>query len=323
MLRPPTGIRISQYFRRNAGTGYASIPNITFSADFSFNFNVNAPVQDNRKAISFRNTSSLNEFNITSSLIGNDGKLRVFSNAIPAVNTATSMDVFDNIFHAVRFEYSIATTSFRVLVDGVQGIAPTTTGYNFSTSDLINLWRQAADGGYMAGILSDLEMYDAGSLVRDYPMNDNSTTLVDLASGEDGTIVNGTADQWGLFQKQAAGEWEGQDQSLISEARLPAEYTAGSFSYWNTITSPIVGIKYRLKATMENSLISGGNGGGWSGSSGVPGSSPYRREDGTSGFVGGDYTADSADSQRLFYENDIGGTAEFNSISVKEVLNVA
>jgi hypothetical protein len=328
VLNGKKGLR-SRYFRRNAGTGYASIPNITFSADFAFNFNVNAPVQDNRKAISFRNTASLNEFNITSSLIGNDGKLRVFSNAIPAVNTATSMDVFDNIFHTVRFEYSIATTSFRVLVDGVQGIAPTTTGYDFSTSDLINLWRQVGDGGYMAGIISDLEMYDAGSLVRDYPINDNSGTLVDLVSGEDGTIVNGTADQWGLFQKQATGEWTGKELIVnggfdtdlsgwtITEAGQTVEWDNGRLHIITDGTGAGVqqtpftdGQKYRVSLNYEA----------------ISGSLKYQV--GSSGFpvsttqaINSDYVADSPNF--FLYRNSGSGEGYFDNVSAKEVLDVA
>jgi hypothetical protein len=202
--------RAARYFRLNEGTtDYATIPTITMSADVVIEFDVNAPAQDDNNTVSFRNISSLNTFGLASGgdLLGNS-KLRVFSNALPIVSSATSMDVFDDIFHTIRFEYTFATTSFRVLVDGVEGIAATNIGYNFAQTDAITIWRDITTGDEMLGVIANLKIYDNGVLARHYPINDQTSTMIDLASGEDGTIVNGTSDQWGLFSEFPSA-WKG------------------------------------------------------------------------------------------------------------------
>jgi hypothetical protein len=325
-----------RYFRRNVGTAdYATIPNITMSGDFAIEFDINAPVQDNRKVISYRNTSNLNEFNITSSLIGNDGKLRVSSTSIPLINTATSMDVFDNIFHKVRFEYSIATTSFRVLVDGVEGIAPTTTSFNFNTSDLISLWRRVNDGGYLSGIIANLKIYDDGTLIRHWPIKSNASTEDDLVSGSTMTIANGTADQWGLFKEQSSGGWLGQNTAVNGTLN---NGTTG-YNSTNATLAVVVG---RLEVTGDQStsratqpvyMAAGGTyefrGESFPGTSGTQTAALF-----SSGFtenvsqtnINGDFfvslTPTVTGQGELWLRSD-AGTAYFDNLTVKEILNVA
>jgi hypothetical protein len=202
-----------RYYRYNEGTtDYATIPVITMSSDVVIEFNVNAPPQGDNNVVSFRNTNSFNTFGLASGRVvnGSTAKLRIFSNAIPVVDAATSMDVFDNTEHTVRFEYTASTNSCRVLVDGVVGITPRTLGYNFAQSDLLTLWRDVTSGDEMAGVISDLKIYDGGVLVRNYPIDDNSDTLTDTVSGADGTVINGTSDQWYLDGK-VGGDWLGEE----------------------------------------------------------------------------------------------------------------
>jgi hypothetical protein len=203
---------ILRYFRLNEGTtDYATIPSIAMSAGVVIEFDVNAPAQDDNNTISFRNLGSLNTFGLASGgdLLGNT-KLRAFSNALPIVSTATSMDVFDDIFHKVRFEYTIATARFRVLVDGVEGIPSTALGYDFTGTDVITLWRDVTTGDEMKGVIANLKIYDAGTLIRHWPIGSNLGTEADEVSGSIMTFVNGTADQWGLFREDPTF-WKGQN----------------------------------------------------------------------------------------------------------------
>jgi hypothetical protein len=203
--------RLKRYLRFNENTtDYGDIPNVNMIADVVIEFDINAPSQNDNIAIGFRNTSSLNELSIGSGTIENNRKLRVSCTALPLVDSRTSMDVFNDIFHRIRFEYTFSTTSFRILVDGVEGIAETDIGFNFSTSDLITLWKRPTIGDNMEGIISNLKIYDAGTLIRYWPINSNSGTEADEVSGSVMTFVNGTADQWGLFTELDT-VWKGTD----------------------------------------------------------------------------------------------------------------
>lgn len=321
-----------RYFRRNLGTDdYATVPTIALSGDIVIEFDVNAPAQDDNNTISFRNVSALNTLGLASGgdLLGNT-KLRVFSNSLPVVSTATTMDVFDNVFHKIRFEYTLATTSFRVLVDGVEGISPRTLGYNFTQTDVITLWRDVTTGDEMSGILANFKIYDDGVLVRDYPMNDNSTTLADLVAGEDGTIVNGTSGQWGLFQKQAPGEWLGQelvvnggfddglnnwllDDVTLANGRARIDATIDGVSSLRQLITT-VGLSYRCSIGYVNN---------------ISGSNIKAGLDNGANSIGDDIsapiTADVVSEVGEIRIFRIDGTTitDVDSISVKEVLNVA
>jgi hypothetical protein len=199
-----------RYFRRNEGTtDYADIPQIALAGDVVIEFDVSASAQDDNKAISFRNDNAV--FNIGSAGTGDgDNKLRVFSDS-PITSLITTMPVFDGILHNVRLEYNVSLSTVSVLIDGVEGIPATTVNYDFSLISSLQFWRESGSSGNLSGILANLKIYDNGTLVRDYPLDDNSSILRERVSGQDGLIVNGTADQWGLFQQQDAGEWLGQE----------------------------------------------------------------------------------------------------------------
>jgi hypothetical protein len=312
---------IQRYFRRNEGTtDHATIPNAQPSGDVVIEFDILAPAQDDNNAISFRNDTSLNTFGIASGrdINGTSAKLRLFSSAIPVIDATSTMDVFDNIFHTVRFEYTDSTNSCRVLVDGIQGISPRTLGYNFTQNTFITLWRDVTTGDEMAGILANVKIYSAGVLVRNYPVNDNSSTLKDLVSGQDGTVVNGTSDQWALFNKQATGEWLGKNLSEILFTGVLGDDSDPEFAFPYSVTE---GLKYRIKAVFENSFSAGTGQVGWSSSSGVPATSDFRKTSASAGeAIGGDYVATSSQSNALF--GRANPNASYIDISVKEVLDV-
>ncbi|MEH6451270.1 MAG: hypothetical protein V7765_21595 [Oleispira sp.] len=65
----------------------------------------------------------------------------------------------------------------------------------------------------MIGVIADFKLSVDGALIRNYPINDNGSTIRDLVSGQDGTVVNGNADDWGLF-KENPTSWEGQNLNV-------------------------------------------------------------------------------------------------------------
>ena len=50
----------------------------------------------------------------------------------------------------------------------------------------------------------------SGVITNNYPIDDNEGTVTDIAGGQDASIINGSADDWGLF-KEKSTSWEGQD----------------------------------------------------------------------------------------------------------------
>jgi hypothetical protein len=331
LLRPPTGIRLSRYFRRNEGTtDYATTSDITMDADVVIEFDINAPPQDDNNAVSFRNVSALNTFGVASGRdLADNAKMRIFSNAVPVVDTATSMDVFDNIFHKVRVEYTLATTSVRVLIDGVEGIAPTTLGYDFSQTDILTVWRDVTTGDEMAGIIANVEIFDAGTLIHKWAINSNSGTETDTVGGAVLTYVNGTSDQWGLFQKQATGEWVGQNIVINGIFATDSEWDkgadwsiSGGFANLNTSTAfqslnqtvSVVGLSYFVGYTVVNYVS-----GDVSAKLGNTDPATIRSANGTY------FETISPASDSLIKIFNTAAVAQYSidNVSVKEVLNVA
>ncbi len=151
--------------------------------------------------------------------------------------------------------------------------------------------------------------------------NDFDNISIRQADGY-GQIINGLTDDWGLFTEQSrGGDWLGVELADQLSALLPAEYVDGVFHYWNLNTAEI-GLAYRVVANIIGPISAANDGAGWSTSSGVPFAPPFRVVDGSSGFVGGDYTASASAVQRIYY-SDGSGPTEFSDISVKELLKVA
>jgi hypothetical protein len=62
---------------------------------------------------------------------------------------------------------------------------------------------------YFAGIMANVEYYFGGVQIHGYDIKSNSNNIPDTVGSNDATIVNGTADQWQVYQKQTTGEWLG------------------------------------------------------------------------------------------------------------------
>ena len=192
---------VQRYFRRNEGsTDYATIPTVTLSGDFAIEFDV---------------------------LVSDFGGVRAFLGDV--LSTATSyVAITENTGHplikigGVTQTYEALTFALNEMnkikitrIGGVSKVTLNGVSQSKSASPIPDSFSQLFGTGgarfLMKGILSNLKIYDNGTLVRHYPMNDNGNTLIDLAGGQNGTIINGNADDWGLFDETADGDWLGQE----------------------------------------------------------------------------------------------------------------
>lgn len=297
----------SRYFRRNEGTtDYATIPEVTLAGDFEIEFDLMIAAGNN--SVIFGNSLTANNFFVVFA----DGKVRIRDDAANTIDSAIGAYTFGR-FNNVRIVKSGADVS--CLLDGAEVFTGTSSGQL-----IIDLLYKYFSGLNAQGILANLKIYDNGTLIRDYPLDDNSDTLRDRANGQIGTVINGNASDWGLFQKQATREWLGQELATISSTPPLGDDSDPEFI---TVTSGIILDKsFRIGANFSNSGFAAA-GCGWSTSRGVPTAPPFRSTSWVSGdFIGGDFTAVSSGIQQLFGRGG-SGVASYDNVSVKEVLNVA
>ena len=195
-----------RYFRRNEGTtDYATIPSVTLSGDFVFSLLISTNVD-----------TALTGGYITSSASSSSFRLAVWQNTI--IIGVVGSDVA--IFSASGIDFSllaeiVLSRAGSVFSCSVGGVALSQTGgagssLSLTIDSMYKAWGEVTSVPNWSGILANLRIYDAGTLVRDYPLDDNSATLIDAANGQDGSVVNGAADDWGLFhQVVRGGKWQG------------------------------------------------------------------------------------------------------------------
>ena len=150
---------------------------------------------------------------------------------------------------------------------------------------------------YFAGRIANVEYYSGGTLIHGWKIESNSNDIPDYVGSNDGTVINGNASDWGLFQQQATGEWLGQElwsDGLISSL-APLTILADSTGLYH------VGLTYRYSVGKPN--INTNDGTGWNQS-------------------GGDFTRTSSGSIAVRNMSTTETVLDFTP-SVKEVLNVA
>lgn len=183
----------TRYFRRNEGTtDYISIPGIVLSPGDFIEFNYLAYSALSASNVFFFDTS-VGTGNRTSLLFNNSGYLNnypswVSSREDDGVNTPINGVVpMDGKLHKIRVAAD-SDASGRI----INRLVADTNGIN----------------GY-GGAMYDFKHYSGGVLVRHYPLNDNSDTIIDVVGGQDGAVVNGNPEDWGLFEKLSNGNWQG------------------------------------------------------------------------------------------------------------------
>jgi hypothetical protein len=180
----------TRYFRRNEGTtDYATIPEVTLAGDFAIEFDVLSDNDDNAYMILGNNGGTQNCIFITNNDISvrdNSGST-VFSNG----------DYLQpQEFHHVKIIK--ASSVVEIFIDGVsRGGGASSSSYIFNM-----LYTRQSGVFILPGILANLKIWDNGTPIRDYKLNDNSDILANSATvlGEE-EVVNGdfsNASNWAL-----------------------------------------------------------------------------------------------------------------------------
>ena len=206
-----TAEAVSRYFRRNEGTtDYASIPEVVLSGDFDIEFDLLTDTQQQSTCLALY-TSDTSEYMYIQVL--SSGKIKISTSGFTPGNGLISVN--NGVINKIKVVLS--GSQFSVFVNGlidysVNHTNPSKMGKTYSV--LINAAKQSLSSSnfdYLAGIIANLKIYDAGTLVRDYPLDEPKGTSVvyDNVAGNNGTIINGNDEDKGLFTKQANGDWKG------------------------------------------------------------------------------------------------------------------
>ncbi len=191
-----TGPPFQRFFTTlaSASSQHFNIPTVTLTGDFEITF-----LQQSTFAGSFK------------TVLGNSGdiSMRVTVDAVDEVtvkiadvNVSTSgANLADGKIHSIIVKRTSGTTT--ITVDGVA------LGSGAQASSfVINQIGVAASINRYDGVIANLSIKDAGTLIRSYAINEDlstTSTIVDSISGQDGTAVNITASE--LFTQQANGDF--------------------------------------------------------------------------------------------------------------------
>jgi len=96
--------------------------------------------------------------------------------------------------------------------------APAVTANEYQTIDFAHAGAISDIGkngaAFFEGKISNVVLYNGGSVVGQYSINENGTNIVDSIGGSDGTLTGGS---WALFQEDSrGGDWLGQE--LITQS---------------------------------------------------------------------------------------------------------
>jgi len=191
---------LPRYFRHcEGGTDYISIPTVTLASDFVISWSS----QDlggvgNHVVMKERGVAD------SSFIYYADGSGRVFVRINKTGGGAGFLGL-DNITPDFT-DFTLAKVGDSYTLSGAgQERTLLVTGAKPFVINAIN------EG--FEGVVSDVIFNDSGALTRNYPINDNSNTIRDLVSGQDGSVINGNADDWGAFKEQPS-LWKGRDLTV-------------------------------------------------------------------------------------------------------------
>lgn len=138
------------------------------------------------------------------------------------------------------------------------------------SGSISELYRNGTD--YFEGIIANVKYYLSGELIHSWSINSNSSAETDSVGGLVLTIIDGNAENWGLFDKQADGDWLGQELvvqpiNLLNDWANVGGGLIQTENTWNTsatggirITSPLwgggVSVRLGIEAYADSSDFS-------------------------------------------------------------------
>ena len=179
-----------------ASSMYYTIPEVTLAGDFRVEFESLSTTSSNTMILA--NSANLRPYFFAKPLDG------VFEYAQDAQFPISPPVVLGKL-NAMSF-----TRSGSDMVIETRGVS-TTTALSTSPTLSVNVIGQRQSALYHTGYIVNLKIYDNGTLIRHYPLDDapDSTTIRELVSGANGTKVNITPAATELYTFNAtANQWE-------------------------------------------------------------------------------------------------------------------
>lgn len=231
-----------RYFRRNEGTtDYATIPEVTLTGDYA----ISLLLLPNLSASTFRVFGNSSNFSNRLSVF-NDGAInfRTSSGAGGELQSPAG-SVVGNQFSFIEISSinNMVTISVNnsIVVSGDTGVG-----------DLVvdQLYRQSTTSEG-SGILANLSIYDAGTLIRDYPLDDNSGILANRATplGPELYLFNGL-NNWSSARSNSTLSLDGEN------VRVTANNTATHGGAWQ-LDGLTIGSQILVNITMLRGTSTG------------------------------------------------------------------
>jgi hypothetical protein len=269
--------RVFKSFRRNEGsTDHGIIPTIELLSDFSVTWKFSSLGTNTATmwGTELKLKAALSAAGKLTMLVGDGESWKVNRPSDTAYN--------DGLLR--KAEIRKTGDLYELLVENVV-IASVYNAENV-TPEISQFYRKSVGGEVFPGILADLEVYDDGVLVRDYPINDNSNILANRATVL-GPNLNETSDPF---------------NSVLIGGPPVTFYDAAD---------AISGVSYLVSVSISNYSGSGSVGVG--GGNGVPSNVNSRSDDGELLFV---FTATSNFKLQLF--NRSSNQCTFSNVSVRQ-----
>lgn len=102
------------------------------------------------------------------------------------------------------YQDGVLVETFAATVGAVEETSATTT-FGFRHDGSLSTYDFC-----ITGVLADITFLESGFITNSYNIDDNKDIMVDKIGGEDGDVVNGNNEDWGLFYRNSAG-WIGSD----------------------------------------------------------------------------------------------------------------
>lgn len=216
-----SGALYSRYFRRNEGTtDYVTIPAVTLTGDFEFScllYRTNPNVAGEFAFASYDTSIGSYGLNLyTSGDWGSgNGSVTLFS-----FGNLTIGGLSVNTFYDIRAVFTKQDNTLKLYLEGVlvsQGVCTPPNG--LGSADVSTIYRAAQGGFHFEGILANLKIWDNGTLIRDYPLNDNSNILANRATslGQELYSFNGLSG-WGATRNASTLSVNGENVRVTADS---------------------------------------------------------------------------------------------------------
>lgn len=151
------------------------------------------------------------------------GVSRVWTNSTSLEISATSGYVrFPNVLTMGKLNEIIVKRVSGVVSLSVNGVVVSASTSNYLANSVVfnSIGGKilSTGVGVLDGIVADISVLNADVITNSWAIDDNSNTIVDSVGGNNGTIINGQASDWELFERlPGANFWTGTTSGRILE----------------------------------------------------------------------------------------------------------